>query len=412
MGTKFTFDPTNKIIQATQVPVSNESFANVQVDLYSDMKEDWRSDPNLTKFRPPISTIGGQPAGDDAAGDLYFLDSAWKIRPYESSHRFVLTGDLFSIDSTTVFTNTVGTFQINTELVLSTLVRKTSVAGGGGDGLTAEQALQLEQVHGQVARQLWVDEALVAPAIANGYQQTPYNVLNDIIDDAEANGITTINTYSDLQLNRDLKNIKLKGIGDVTLDANTYDLTGSKLWNMSLEGLSTGAFIIQQSRILAGAGLQGTAELCVFRGDCILTGNLEIINGVSGLEGSGYMSLDTNGFILQVTNWTRSLGIKGMTSQIHTIHMQGGQLHLDAGCTGGVIFLRGNYSLPPVNLGTTSIIDQTEATVSNTTAQDILDISSAVWAESVRELTASGSTVITEQDKDDITQKIWAYIKQ
>lgn len=252
-------------------------------------------------------------------------------------------------DDVTVFSNSVG--DIND--LSSTTYNQADHT------FTDSDRVLLEDVHGQVARELWFDSAVAVDG--NGYQQTPYKVLNNLIDDAEANRITSINSYSDVTLSRDLKNVKFKGSGFPTFDAAGYDLKGMEFWHLQFEGTSTSPFIIQQCRILQGAGLYGHSELCTFYGDVHLTGDTDIINGISGKGGSGYISIDTNGFGLQVTDWHRSLGISNMTSGIHTIEMYGGQLHLDIGCTGGTIYLRGNYSLPPSNLGSTTIIDQTDS---------------------------------------------------
>lgn len=131
MGVKVTFDGINKIIIVDLAPTSGEVNIDVQADLYSDMKEDWRSDALLNKLRPPIAVIGGQSTvGSDSAGDLYFLDSAWKIKPYEGNHRLILTGSIFSRDGTSVFTFTNGVFQVLTEMVVSSLVTKVSTGSG------------------------------------------------------------------------------------------------------------------------------------------------------------------------------------------------------------------------------------------------------------------------------------------
>lgn len=357
MGVHVTFDHVNKIIQVNTAPVGGEVNLDFQIDFYSDMKEDWISDATLNKLRPPITVIGGQPTtGSQSAGDIYFLDAGWKIRPYEADHRFTITGDVFSPDGTSIFTFTVGSFQVLTELVLSSLVTKVT----SGSGLSPEQSNQLADIHGQVERTLWFDNTVVSDG--NGYQQSPYKLLNSLVDYAEGNGITKAYTLSDITLTRNLRNIQLTGIGLPTFDAAGYDLKGMKFLNIQYEGLCNIAspFIIQDSVILQGAGIYGYSEQCVFSGDTVLRGHTHIVNGISGKEGAGFIWLDTNGFILQTTNWHRSLGISNMTSGVHTIEMYGGQLHLDAGCSGGIIYLRGNYSKKPENLGTTLIIDETE----------------------------------------------------
>jgi len=357
MGAHVTFDHVNKIIQVNTAPVGGEVNLDFQIDFYSDMKEDWRSDATLNKLRPPINVIGGQSTtGSQSAGDIYFLDAGWKIRPYEADHRLTITGDVFSPDGTSIFTFTVGSYQVLTEIVVSSLVTRVTA----GSGLSTAESTQLAEIHGQVERTLWFDNTVASDG--NGYQQNPYKLLNSLVDYAEGNGITRAKTYSDMVLTRNFRNMVLTGIGLPTFSAAGYDLKGMRFVNVQFDGLGAGTspFIIQDSVIRTGAGLYGYVEKCSFAGDCELTGHTQLVNCFSNKEGAGFIWLDTNGFILQVTNWHRSLGISNMTSGTHTIEMHGGQLHLDAGCTGGIIYLRGNYSKKPENLGTTLIIDETE----------------------------------------------------
>lgn len=230
-----------------------------------------------------------------------------------------------------------------------------------GSGLSVEQAKQLEEVHGQVRRTLWINPDLPDDS-GNGYQQSPYKLVNSLIDDAEANGITTAFTLGDITLLKAMRNMVLQGIGLPTFNAAGFSLKGMELRLLKLDGECDGLddYIIRDCQLNEGAGVFGYVDNCTLNGNIKLNGPSHIIGGKSNIEGSGYYSIDTNGFGIQVTDWTRSLGIKNMTSGIHTIHMNGGQLHCDVGCSGGTIHLRGNYSKKPENLGTTLIIDETE----------------------------------------------------
>ena len=129
MGSKFTFNPVTRIIQATQVPTLQggemKSIVDVQVDIYSDAKEDYLSDPEFSKLQFPIRTVGGDPidpAESERLGDAYFLDSTWKIRPYESNHVFQITGNIFSEDGTDPFTFTVGSYNVSIRSKFSQLI--------------------------------------------------------------------------------------------------------------------------------------------------------------------------------------------------------------------------------------------------------------------------------------------------
>lgn len=123
MATKVTFNPTTKIITVTQAPVSGVVNIDVKIDLYSDGKEDWKTDASLTKFRFPIRAVGGNPLpGSRTLGSTFFLLYGWKIRPYEASHTMNVIGNLYSEDGTSPYVSTIGTFAIATISSVSSLV--------------------------------------------------------------------------------------------------------------------------------------------------------------------------------------------------------------------------------------------------------------------------------------------------
>ena len=133
MAAKVTFDPATKIITVTQAPVSGVVDIDVKVDLYSDGKEDWKTDASLTKFRFPIRAVGGDPLpGGKSLGSTFFLLYGWKIRPYEASHTMNVTGNLYSEDGTSPYIATVGTYAVALVSSISTLVETASSTGGGG----------------------------------------------------------------------------------------------------------------------------------------------------------------------------------------------------------------------------------------------------------------------------------------
>jgi len=127
MGAKVTADPVNKIIQVDLAPVLSGGEMvvdlDVQADLYSDLKEDWIADLNLSKYLFPMTAVGGNPLpGSKALGSTFFLDPTWKIRPYEGNHTFRVSGNLFSDDGTSPFTGTVGAYQVLLTQSVSSLV--------------------------------------------------------------------------------------------------------------------------------------------------------------------------------------------------------------------------------------------------------------------------------------------------
>lgn len=134
MGEKVTFYPITKIIQIDISPVDGIVNLNVKIDLYSDGKEDWITDATLTKIPFPIRSVGGDPLpAGRALGATFFLDNAWKIRPYEGDHILNVVGNLFSENGSSPFTKTIGDYNIFTTSEVSSII--TSVISSGGESI-------------------------------------------------------------------------------------------------------------------------------------------------------------------------------------------------------------------------------------------------------------------------------------
>jgi len=121
LGAKATFDAPNKLIILDQIsPVGGLVTLDVQVDLYSDAREDWKTNVTLNKMRLCFRTTGGDPiSAVEVQGAGFFLmngtgvHGGWRIRPFEADHDLILTGNLFADDETLpIFVPTVGAFTV------------------------------------------------------------------------------------------------------------------------------------------------------------------------------------------------------------------------------------------------------------------------------------------------------------
>lgn len=130
MGTKATFDAINKLITLIQAPVNNQSTLSTTIDLYSDAKEDWKTDNILNKFTFPFRVIGGDNLGGGlTAGSYFFLrnDLGWRIKPYEADHELSIDGNLYANDPTApLFKTTTGGFTVAVRLNTSSLTQQTA----------------------------------------------------------------------------------------------------------------------------------------------------------------------------------------------------------------------------------------------------------------------------------------------
>lgn len=101
MGAKVTFDSESRLVVVTAAPVSGVVSLDVQVDLYSDMKEDIRASAVLAANPPAfLGSEGGVPTATGFTGQYFFLNNAegWRIQPYDADHECYLVGNLFPID--------------------------------------------------------------------------------------------------------------------------------------------------------------------------------------------------------------------------------------------------------------------------------------------------------------------------
>ena len=83
MAAKLTYDTSKKLF------ILNSGITSIDVvaDLYSDAKEDWKTNPLLNKFIFPMVAIGGQGIGGGQKVSTYvILRNGWKIRPHEANH--------------------------------------------------------------------------------------------------------------------------------------------------------------------------------------------------------------------------------------------------------------------------------------------------------------------------------------
>jgi len=126
---KFTFDGINKLFIAK----SGITEVDVQIDLYSDWKEELLLSDNM-KYEQALRTVGGDTiSATRNLGDTYFLINDWKIRPYEGDHRLQIEGNLFTDDGTSVMVPTTGSYNVLAEMFVSNIIDSlniTSIASG------------------------------------------------------------------------------------------------------------------------------------------------------------------------------------------------------------------------------------------------------------------------------------------
>jgi hypothetical protein len=124
MGNKVTFDPINRLIIVTEPPnIDGEITIDVNIDIYSDGKEDWLVDATLRKLKYPVSVVGGESISPSrSVGSTFFLNYGWKIRPYEADHTLILIGNLYTDDGTSPLVPTLGSFNVSIQREVSNVI--------------------------------------------------------------------------------------------------------------------------------------------------------------------------------------------------------------------------------------------------------------------------------------------------
>jgi hypothetical protein len=141
MAAKVTWDTSSKIIRVN----NGITELDVQIDLYSDGKEDWLIDLTLSQFEFPFRTVGGDPlTATQSIGPKFFLKSPWVIKPYEGDHELLLTGDLYSNETppSGLVIPTSGTYTVNVIFnrsfdAITTVVETSGVVQPGTQGMVA-----------------------------------------------------------------------------------------------------------------------------------------------------------------------------------------------------------------------------------------------------------------------------------
>ena len=129
------FDGPNKLIILEETSVSAAQIWTAYID--------WVAIKANTKWPSAITQIGGDSLGGGLYIPLYFfLTNGWRVRPMESNHQLMITGNLFVAEGGSPIVNTLGSYNVIAQYTVPVQAQAMATSGGSG-GLTAEQATQL-----------------------------------------------------------------------------------------------------------------------------------------------------------------------------------------------------------------------------------------------------------------------------
>jgi hypothetical protein len=177
VGAKLYADTTTKTLIVTQAPDGDGKITiDAQVDVWSDLEEDWASTLALRRFTFPLIAIGGQTISAGKLGTTYVLLDPWQIAPYEADHDLIIDGNLFTESALVKLVKpTVGAYTVSAIRNLSTLVE---VVEAGTSGLTAEESAQLEAIAKYSTNKVELSADRTTVTIYDDDGVTPFKVFN------------------------------------------------------------------------------------------------------------------------------------------------------------------------------------------------------------------------------------------
>ena len=139
-----TFDGANKriILDSTSVTAS---------EIWSRYMDWLAVDSQNAKWGLAMTQVGGDELGSGLYIPIYiFLQNGWRVRPMESSHQLMITGNLFVAEGGSPLVNTLGNYNVIAQYTVPVQAQAMATSGGSG-GLTSEQASQLAKINGNAA---------------------------------------------------------------------------------------------------------------------------------------------------------------------------------------------------------------------------------------------------------------------
>lgn len=447
---KVTFDGENRIIRVNE----GVTELDIKSDVYSDWKEWVKSMPDNAGWLPAIRTIGGDnTVAGQRAGDIYFLINDWKL--YIDLTKVKVTGVLFSDNFDSAYFDNNGIIQFPAQVAsLVTTAETTSNAGGTGDGATAAEIWQyptrtlttaagptaseiadavwdeayaghdtdgtfghLVNYIGNIEKELWVNTELAENG--NGSQESPYNVLNDAKDRAEADGIRIINLIGDVTLTRNFKNYTLKGVGLPEVDLNGQNVKNSKFENVKIKGafVDGSAVIVRDSIVLDTAQLEGVYENCALGGDLTCQDGAVVLlkDCASNIPGTNRPTISMNATgtaQLSVRGYNGGLTIKDSNNAADrvTVEVNPGSVTFDASCTNGIMVARGVGKFVDSTAGATVVNEMVNQEMIDDMESKVLELwrlagldASNVASITDTSITVGGVTITIGQPDSDTT---------
>ena len=353
------FDGTNLIITLD----SGVTEVDVEVDLYSDWKEFFKTSDN-SKFPLAFRTIGGDPLtpGSDA-GAYFFIQNnlGWRIRPPEENTTILLTGNLAPEDSTLpILIPTIGSFQV--------LIAGLQPITQNID--TIKTTLEFSTYNGGVY--IDVTSGISGTDGVKGNEANPVDNLTDAQTIAVTRGFTKLYIIGDFTIpaSANIDGYTIEGESPIKTTITVPGMASTEeteFRNCIVTGDVSGGTSYFFVHIKELVGICGNLSQSVLH-DCFFeTGTIKISSGASKQvtlfdcssvpEATSPPIFDVNGATPDIVfrNFSGSLDIRNITIAAQKVDMvlHGGVITLDSSCTAGTFIIKGFGELINNSAGTT-----------------------------------------------------------
>jgi hypothetical protein len=353
----FTFDQQNKLI----IPDSDQTTIFVQ-DVYNACREA-ESEPMFIDELDIVKAGGKDDLGDGAfVGITMTLLNDWRVKFADQpgptvEPRFIRGGNTLAINSFANNPVAPSTF------VAVTIAQDSSptLIETGVSGLTADESLKLDQMHGMTERSIYFDDT--AGAGGAGYQQDPVSSINEIVSATSITGIRHVKADSDITLDRNMLQYQWDGRDQLhTMDLAGWLVADSSFMNLKVTGDGVSSDVFMRGCALENLlGVKGSFHDCGFEGTITPdgTGKSVFHNCYSEVPGltRPILSFSDSAGAMQVAlrSWSGGLEIASMTQTNDecSIEVESGRILIATSCTNGLISVRGIGYLTNDSAGTT-----------------------------------------------------------
>ena len=353
MGEKMSVDIVNKVFEITEAPTlvdgEYQLAFDIEVDLYSDGKEDWKTSQSLRRRKFPLSAVGGNPTvGSKELGSTYFIDSDWKIKLYETNHRFLLNGNFYSKDGKSPFLMPDG-YSVLLEQQVSSLTDSTTQQLPEIEGMSFGGVVSVD-----------ITSSYSGTAYPVGNMEYPVNNLADAVDIATERGFAILSIRGDITIGNavDIDGYIVEGQNPtltniiVESSASVYEC---EFRNAKISGTLDGDSEITNCIVDGLEYVSGRIKRCgITEEPIILGGNTEalLIDCWSEVAGDSTPTINAGGSgqALAVRGYKGGFKLINRTGiDPVSIDFESGQFVADSTITNGVIYVRGTVGKLTIN---------------------------------------------------------------